>query len=137
MAKTPTKCSQKQRRCILAIWHNIKLSEDEESMWKNIEKIIKKDRKQFWNKEKQRYELNWLTSNEAYKITQGFMAQQGQNIARGTNVIIQSKSEFATPCVYCKTPIYWGVANMNERIPIEIINNEMKWHNCPKIPNRK
>jgi len=130
-------CTQKQRRYLLAIWHKIKLSDSDESMWKNIENIIKKDKKNFWNEEKQLYNLNLLSSREAYKVVQGFLAQQGQNLKRGTNVVIKSRDEFAQPCMYCKTPIYWGVATMNERIPLEIIDGKNVWHDCPKAPKPK
>ena len=130
-------CTQKQRRYLLAIWHKIKLSDDVESMWKNIENIIKKDRKNFYDAEKQLYNLNLLSSREAYRIVQGFLAQQGQNLKRGVNVVIKSRDEFAKPCIYCKTPIYWGVASMNERIPIEIVDGKNVWHDCPKAPKSK
>ena len=130
-------CTQKQRRYMLAIWHKIKLSDDVESMWKNIKDIIKKDPKNFWNEEKQKYELNRLSSKEVSRIIQGFLAQQGQNLKRGINVFIKTRDEFGKPCIYCKTPIYWGVASMNERIPIEIIDGKNVWHDCPKAPKSK
>lgn len=141
MPKQPTPCTQKQRRFILYLWSEIKLKDDAESMFKMIAHITQRELEYFGTDAGgvMLYEnnaLNLLTTGEAYKVAQGMLRIKNQNKARGTNVVIKSRSEFAQNCKYCGTPIYWGVASQNERIPLEIIDQKHIWHNCKNKSNK-
>jgi hypothetical protein len=128
--------TQKQRRYILFLYSQIQLSSHQDSLWKLIEHILKQPKELFWNEAKQKHILNLLSNKQAFKVIQGLKAIYDQNKKRGVNVVIKEISEFANKCRYCSIGIYWGVADMNARIPLEKTSDGYQYHDCKNLKQK-